>query len=90
MKSPVFWHIWNGKFSDIPRKIGDMIASGEKVAPPKSILPGGQLALATHDADRDWGGAIVAITAKSVTGAHSAWLYELYGKSHSLSKLGPR
>ena len=63
-------------FLIFPEKIGDMLTFCAKSRASQEALPSGQLELVTRCTDRDWRRAVMAITAKSVTGAHSAWLYE--------------
>jgi len=67
-------------FLIFPEKIDDILVLGAKGRASQKALPGGQLTPVTRCADSDWRRGIMAITAKSVTGAHSAWLQDLRRK----------
>jgi len=54
-----------------------MLAFGAKDRASQKALLNGPIRLVTHCTDRDWRRAVMVMTAKSVTGIHSAWLYEL-------------
>lgn len=64
-------------FLIFPEKIGDMLAFGAKGCASQEALPSGQLTLVTRCTDRDWRRAVMAITAKCVTDAHSGLCHEI-------------